>query len=257
MSTALDGLRVLVTRPAAQAEHLCDLLEQAGAETVALPVLEIVEHDSTESIARLRHANAWDMLIFVSRNAVEFALPYLKSEDLPTVAAIGKKTAAALEQANIPVEIVPTSFDSEGLLAMSAMQNVAGKRILLVRGQAGREKLADTLLQRGAAVDYAEVYRRVKPIENKKRLQTLLLQKKLDTVTVASGDSLLNLIALSGEQKSALSNLPFIVMSERISRLAQQQSFAETGNIHVAPEASDEGLVTALRQWHEQEEANE
>ena len=246
-----------MTRPAMQAEHLCDLLEQAGAVSEVLPVLEVVEHESTESLARLRHANAWDIIIFVSRNAVEYALPYLDKTGLPSIAAIGRKTAAALRQENIQVEIVPTSFTTEGLLAMSAMQRVAGKRILIVRGCGGREKLAELLTGRGATVEYAEVYRRIKPADNAARLQDLLAQKKLDAVTIASGDSLLNLFELSGDQQKELLTLPIIVMSERISKLAEQRGFAETDNIYVAPEASDEGLLAALCRWRQQEDASE
>lgn len=257
MTALLDGLRVLVTRPAAQADHLCELLEQAGAHSEVMPAMEIIAHEATESQARLRHAYAWDMIIFVSRNAVEYALPWLNKARLPTVAAIGRKTAEALQLENINVELVPPQFDSESLLAMSAMQRVAGKRILIVRGRGGREKLAETLRQRGALVEYAEVYRRIKPAENTPRLQHLLAHQKVDALTVASGDSLVNLIELAGEQKDELLSLPLMVMSGRVGKLAQQLGFADTGNIHVAPEASDDGLVAALSHWRGQEDASE
>ena len=82
MSQLLEGVQVLVTRPAAQADHLCNLLEENGAGSHVLPVMEILVHESSESAMRLKHATAWDMIIFVSRNAVEFALPYLDGKSL-------------------------------------------------------------------------------------------------------------------------------------------------------------------------------
>lgn len=256
MTALLKGIRVLVTRPAAQAGHLCALLEQSGAECEALPAMDIIAHADTESQARLQHAQAWDMLIFVSRNAVEYALPCLDKAGLPVVAAIGRKTAELLQQENINVEIIPPRFDSESLLAMPAMQRVAGKRILIVRGVGGREKLAEILLQRGAVVEYAEVYQRIRPHKNAARLQHLLAQQQLNAITIGSGDTLLNLVELAGEEKDALRSLPLVVMSARIGKLAEQLGFADTGNIHIAPEASDEGLLTALYHWRGQEDAS-
>jgi uroporphyrinogen-III synthase len=257
MTVSLKGLRVLVTRPLVQAGHLCDLLAQSGADCESLPAMEIVAHADTESRLRLRHAAAWDMLIFVSRNAVEYARPLLERSGLPVVAAIGRKTAEALHQHNIHVEIVPPCYNSESLLAMSVMQRVAAKRILIVRGDGGREKLAETLRRRGARVEYAEVYRRIRPHKNTTRLQGLLAQQQLDVVTIGSGDTLLNLVELAGKQKQALYKLPLIVMSERVGKLAEQLGFADTENIHVAPEASDEGLLAALYHWHGQEDTSE
>lgn len=256
MPASLDGLQVLVTRPAAQADHLCELLEQAGAQAEALPVMEIVAFESTESLARLSQASAWDMMIFVSRNAVEFALPFLDKKILPDIVAIGRKTAEALQQQEIHVDIVPPRFNSESLLAMSVMQSVTGKRVMIVRGCGGREKLASSLRQRGATVEYAEVYRRTRPDQNAVRLQSLLAHQKIDAITVASGDALQNLVKLAGDEQVELFALPLIVMSERLVKLAQQAGFADTDNIYVAPEASDEGLVAALRQWRQQEDVS-
>lgn len=261
MGQLLEGLQVLVTRPAAQAEHLCKLLEKAGADSHALPVMEIQGIDSTESHLRLLHAAAWDMIIFVSRNAVDFALPHLGDMSVrsksPKLVAIGRKTAEVMQQQGLHADIVPPQFNSESLLAMPVMQHVAGLRILIVRGVGGREKLARELSIRGASVAYAEVYRRVKPHENATRLQQLLAEQKIDAVTVASGDAVTNLVELAGEQKQELFHLPLFVIGERIGKLAQQAGFADTGNIHVANESSDEGLLEAIAAWRQPEDTGD
>jgi uroporphyrinogen-III synthase len=253
MSQLLQGLQVLVTRPAAQADHLCSLLEQAGADSHVLPVMDIHAHESTEAQARLKHVAAWDMLIFVSRNAVDFALPWLDRSSLPKVVAIGRKTAEFLREQGIRVDIVPAEFNSESLLALPVMQRVAGMRILIVRGYAGREKLAEKLSERGASVDYAEVYRRTKSAHNATRLQSLLAEQKIDALTVASGDALQNLVELAGMQKSELLSLPLFVISKRVAKLAHEAGFADTEHIHVASEASDEGLLQTITAWRQSE----
>lgn len=254
MSEVLQGLQVLVTRPAAQADHLCSLLEQAGADSHALPVMEILAHESTEAQARLQHVSAWDMLIFVSRNAVDFALPWLDRSSLPKLVAIGRKTAEFMREQGIQADVVPPEFNSESLLALSVMQRVAGMRILIVRGHGGRETLAEELNKRGASVDYAEVYRRVKPAHNAARLQNLLAEQKIDVLTVASGDAIQNLVELAAEHKTELFSLPVFVMSKRIGKLAHEAGFADTDHIHVASEASDEGLLRAITAWRQSED---
>lgn len=257
MSQLLQGLQVLVTRPAAQADHLCNLLEQAGADSHALPVMDIQAHESTEALARLKHVAAWDMVIFVSRNAVDFALPWLDRKRLPRVVAIGRKTAEFLRAQGIRVDLVPPQFNSESLLALPIMQRVAGMRILIVRGLAGREILAEELIRRGASVDYAEVYRRTKSASNASRLQSLLAEQKIDVLTVASGDAIHNLVELAGIHKTELFALPLFVISKRVAKLAHAAGFADTEHIHVASEASDEGLLQAITAWRQSEDAGD
>ena len=196
MPNDLDGLRVLITRPAHQAAPLQQRLEQAGGQWLLFPLLAIEGSAEPDALQDLfKQLASLDLLIFVSPNAVEFGLPLLdQAGGLPEsvqLACVGKGTARKLiELTGRQPNIQPSDrFDSEALLALPAMQQVAGKSILIVRGQQGREHLAESLRARGAKVRYAEVYRRVKPDNDEQILIRALQQKQIDIISITSSET--------------------------------------------------------------------
>lgn len=241
---ALEGLGVLVTRPANQAEGLCRLIESAGGRPLRFPALEILGPAHPEQ-AKALLARPCDWLLFVSANAVEFALQLFRG--LPTgarVGAVGQATASALAAAGHPVDLVPEgSFDSEALLASEAMNRVAGQRILIVRGEGGRALLGDTLAERGATVAYAEVYRRTCPDIDPAPLLARW-DRDVQSVVATSGEILDNLLAMLGDAgRERLLRTPLVVVSPRVAEQAAQLGFSR---IAVAARAQDEAIVAAL-----------
>ena len=255
MSKALNGAHILVTRPEQQAENLCRLIEGQGGVAVRFPTLQIVGLD-VQSDSRSSHKPAetnlhiilsdYDWLIFTSTNAVNFALKAnggkIGQFSTTQVAAIGQATAKALETRGLSIGVVPeTGFDSESLLAMPVLRDVAGRRILIVRGQGGREELANTLRSRGATVDYWEVYKRVVPEFDRFEVAGLLEQDKLNAVTVTSSEALQNLVIMLGEKyRNKLVTIPLVVVSDRIKRYAAGLGFMQ---ISVAEGPSDQAIL--------------
>ncbi len=237
----LAGTTIVVTRPIAQAQALCRLIDAAGGEAIALPVLAI----EGRNIAPPPLPD-YQLAIFVSANAVEHAHRLLGGDwpaSLP-MAAVGKATARALAATwSQPVLQPPTGFNSESLLAMPELQLVAGKRILIFRGEGGRELLAETLRQRGAQVDYAEVYRRLRPQVSLASLQAL---PRVDFITATSNETLQNLYDLAGEDavRPWLLQQRLLVVSPRAIDLARQLGFAHTPVLAEAP--GDESLIKAI-----------
>jgi len=237
---------VLVTRPAAQAEELCRLVEAAGGRAVRFPAVAITPIENQEP-ARLLLNQSWDLILFISRNAVEHCLPLLPGHRLPagpTLAAVGRATAEALAAAGRPPTLLPTGrFDSESLLALPHLDSLSGKRVLIVRGQGGRPLLGDTLSERGAEIAYAEVYRRVLPNAD----PTLLImrwQHDVQLATATGGEILDNLLTLVGMMgRARLLATPLIVVSERTARTARHLGFVQ---VELAERASDEAIVDAL-----------
>lgn len=249
---ALNGARVLVTRPQHQAENLCRLLEQHGGVAVRLPALAIVESDDYLSIQKtLTHLDAFQWLIFVSANAVNFAL---KANDgkIPQfktlrIAAIGKATANVLVTAGLVVDLMPEqNYNSEALLATPEMQQIQGQRVLIVRGEGGREELATTLRSRGADVQYLNVYKRIMPSTANTDVIALLTENKLDVITATSGEVLQNLlIILDAVYHRQLFSLPLVVVSDRIKQIATELGFKK---VAVTSSPTDEAILETVNQ---------
>jgi uroporphyrinogen-III synthase len=243
----LRGLSVLVTRPRDQAESLCEAIETAHGRPVRYPTLEISGPRDLDGARRnLAGAASADILIFVSANAVRHAYPLLP-EALPArlrIAAVGEATAARLREVGLEPDLVPRDRqDSEGLLAMAELQALAGSRILIVRGEGGRELLADQLSARGAEVSYAEVYRRGIPHRDSRALIDGW-EDLVDAVTVTSVQALENLVAMLGEDAMGLlEGTPIVAASERIAARAAELGCDE---VTVSEGASDDAIMAAL-----------
>ncbi len=229
----LNGGHVLVTRPEHQAENLSRLIEQQGGIAVRFPTLEIVPKDDAAQIkAKLANLDEFQWVIFISANAVNFALKANSGKigraESVRFAAVGQATARAMKIEGLPVDLVPEKgYSSEALLAMPQLQQVEGQSVLIVRGEGGREQLATTLRSRGAEVDYLEVYKRVIPEIDSSPVAELLEQHRLDVITVTSAEALQNLSLMLGKNKNnkLLSLIPLVVVSDRIRCIAADMGF--------------------------------
>jgi uroporphyrinogen-III synthase len=253
----LSGVGVVVTRPAAQAGALAEALEGLGARVLRLPLLAIEPPgDAERARAVLGRLARFDLAVFVSTNAVEHAFALLPpGASIPAglaLAGVGKATAAALRARGLEPRHVPAGrYDSEGLLALEALQApaVAGRRVLIVRGEGGRELLAETLRSRGAEVEYAEVYRRVQPPLEPAALDGPGRAGAIDAVLLSSGEALDHLLrALPLAAHPWLEHVTLVVPSTRVAEQARRSGHPLPPV--VAPEASDRGFVQAVLDWH-------
>ncbi len=252
---ALDGVRVLVTRPRDQAEDLAQRIQQEGGEAVRFPVIEITEPRDTRALySIIDRLDEFALAIFISPNAVKRALDLIiaRRGKFPShllSASVGRGSAKALDRFGIKNVLAPANrFDSESLLALPALQQVTGKRIVIFRGEGGRELLGDTLTQRGARVEYAECYRRTRPLADAAPLLERVAQGSIDIVSITSLDGLHNLLDMVGKTgRPWLLRTPAVVISERLAAACRELGF-ENASI-LAREASDEAIVAAIRTW--------
>lgn len=250
MTEALQGRRILVTRPAAQAGALAAMIAEHGGEALLFPLLAISAVDDPlplrHTIARL---DDYVLAIFISPNAVAFSVPAIRAaRSWPAtlkVAAIGPGTVAQLAQEGVAPVIAPAHrFDSEGLLEHAELQagRVSGKKVLIVRGNGGREELADTLRLRGAQVDALTVYHRSPP-EDSESLVSLLHDSPLDALTISSSEGLRNLAGLlDTASHDDLRRKPVFVPHQRIADVASELGWQEI----VLTRPADAGIIEAL-----------
>ena len=229
MPQALAGLNIAITRPSGQAKKLTQLIESSAGKVCMFPLIEIVGLDDYQTFDTvIATLPATDWAIFISSNAVEFAMPKVceKFPTLPTqtrFAAIGPTTAAALVHYGVLDVLTPhTRFDSESLLALPAMQAVQSKRVMIFRGVGGREVLAETLKVRGAHVVFAESYQRVNPQASLQMLASSAESNALQAIVVTSSEALRNLLAMaSARDVSWLNNIYICVNHARIAEQAE------------------------------------
>ncbi|MEN6586788.1 MAG: uroporphyrinogen-III synthase [Sulfuricella sp.] len=248
----LKGMGIVVTRPAHQAQHLAQLIAAAGGEAILFPVLEILDSADLRPLkALIARLDTFDVAIFISPNAVSKAMSLIRAQrDLPahlTIAAIGRGSKKELERCGVPQVVAPQrQFDSEGLLELPQFQDMRGKRVVIFRGEGGREMLGDTLVARGAQLEYAECYRRARPDIDATPLLQRWARGKVQAVTVTSSESLQNLFdLLGGPGQQWLKKTPLFAPHDRIAAAARSLGLEQV----VATEAGDDGLLMGMIEW--------
>jgi uroporphyrinogen-III synthase len=244
----LGGAGILITRPARQSAGLAQKIAALGGRALVHPAIVILPPLDT---APLRRAHAalpdYDYAVFVSANAVEYGAPDPRTWPPSLVAfAPGPGTAEALADVGIAGARVPSaSYDSEGLLALPELHAVLGKRVLVFRGENGREALGDTLRARGATVDYVGCYRRAKPQSGAAGLAEAFAADRIDAVTITSSEGLENLWDIASDTTRARwQRMPTFVPHPRITEHAR-----EHGLIAIETAGGDAGLLAGLLQW--------
>ncbi|MBT8084029.1 MAG: uroporphyrinogen-III synthase [Woeseia sp.] len=242
-----EKFSVLLTRPRQQAGPLAAAIEAANGHVVPFPVMAIEPRNAAEIAAKLATLPPADVVIFVSPNAVQHGLAALAGA--ARIGAIGSATAAALKAAGHAADIFPKSgFTSEALLQEQDLQEVAGKRIRIVRGDGGRELLAATLKSRGATVDYLTAYRRRRYSATSAELvelESLWRTRPVDYVIVMSIESLEFLLELlPGWCRQALGAAALVTPSARVLKTAQE-SIPDTRTL-LADSPDSKDLVAAM-----------
>ena len=247
----LAGKTIVVTRPRAQAGQLAAAIAALGGEPLIFPLLEISPAaDGQPLAAAVARLADYSLAVFISPNAVDYALPAILAQGSWPVglqpAAVGQGTVKALAACGIAGCVAPSErFDSEALLALPALaaDQVAGRHVVIFRGDGGRELLAETLRARGAEVDCITCYRRSGTADGVAPLLAGWRTGRLDALTVSSSEGLRYLIdLLDAEGRAYLQKTPVFVPHARIAENAQALGLS---NI-ILTEAADAGILAGL-----------
>ena len=211
----LFGVRVVVTRPRAQATELVTRLEQQGADPIEVPTIQIVAPEDSAPLDRAcAQIGAFDWVVFTSANAVSHFMRRLLAgsgdvRDLKGVklCAVGPATAETLAPYGIKIDLVPQEYRATGVVrALRQGRDLTGTRILLPRADLARDVLPTALRQAGADVTSVTAYRTA-PVELEAAghpdIYRLLLERRVDIVTFTSGSSVRNFVKAIGTDQAA------------------------------------------------------
>ena len=247
--------RLLLTRPAEDCAALAQTLAAQGIASHCMPLLAIETLDETpEQRSTFAELQRYCAVIVVSKPAARIGLQRLAQHGAPTPDlpwfSVGAATAAVLAEQGLCVHFPDSGDDSEALLALPALQQAIAAtsmpRVLILRGEGGRELLAERLRGQGVTVDYLPLYRRVLPHYAPGELSRQVRAERLNGLVVSSGQGFEHLLQLAGDDWPALARLPLFVPSPRVA----EQAHAAGAQIVVdCRGASAAALQAALEQF--------
>lgn len=243
-------MKVLLTRPEGRNQPMQQALADAGIPCMITPLMAVEANPAVAQLSPDQVVQA-DIIIFVSRNAVQFASQAL-AKPWPThisYFAVGQATLAAMADVGITGQVAADdNQQSEGLLLLPALQQLQGKQVIIIRGNGGRELLAQTLTERGANVHYWEVYRRCCPPLDGQQISQAWQTFGIDTILLTSPEMLDNLIALVPKELFPwLSACHIIVPSNRAEAQAIAKGMTRVTN---AGAAHSKAMLATLKSDH-------
>ena len=251
---SLSSIRIVITRAREQAGSLREQLAALGAHVIEIPTIEIRNPASWEQLDdAIRRLEEFDYLLLTSVNGVQNFLARLNAagRDVSAlekliVGAIGPATGAELGRAGVRVDLVPTEYRAEGLLAALARHDLRGKAFLIPRATVARDLVPRVLAERGARVEVVEAYETVPARISAQELQRLLTPKP-DVITFTSSSTASNFAKLVGEDKlnQILAGVTVASIGPVTTATVRELGLAVTVE---AAESTIPGLVRAIRE---------
>lgn len=252
----MTGWRLLLTRPADESAALSSILGAEEIFSTSMPLLEITPIAAGDRMREVIQAlDQYCAIIVVSKPAARIGVGLIAQHWPQTPRthwfSVGAATAQILADHGLDVSFPAQGDDSEALLELPRLREAiaqADPRVLILRGEGGRELLAERLRELGASVEYLELYRRDLPQYPPAALPRLIEAERLNGLVVSSGQGFEHLHQLAGDAWPQLARLPLFVPSPRVAELAQAAG-AET--VVDCRGASAAALLTALREYPE------
>jgi uroporphyrinogen III methyltransferase / synthase len=235
----LFGKTIVVTRKSDQAELMIERLCELGADPFFFPVIETIAPDDWSPLDNaLNNLSQYQGLIFTSANGVRFFAERLKTigKDIRElkglrVFTIGPKTAEAVRDLGISVDVIPEKFVAESLI--ENIKNIEGQRFLLPRATIAREIIPQQLRKMGAIVDVAPAYQTVLPVTQVDELHRRLESQSIDVITFTSSSTVENFLALTGEKLlPAIKNAKIACIGPVTEKTARKAGL----NVEIVPE---------------------
>ena len=263
-------MKILITRPRAQADNFAEKLRTAGFEPIFFPVIEIQPIENYVALERaLEKLNCYEWVVFTSVNAVEVVFDVIarralsrtkqspleaggllrpvsivaRSDIAPKVAAIGPKTAEALQARGVTPDFVPEEYVAEAILP--GMGDLQGKWVLLPRAEIARKALPEAIANAGGIAHEIAVYKTLPVQPDAQGLAAL--KSGVDVVTLTSPSTVRNFVAICKQYGLDPLNLPKDPFFACIGPITEQAAKEEgLVNLVVAKEYTTEGLMDVI-----------
>lgn len=243
----LRDVRIAVTRPAAQAEELAQPLRELGAQVVITPLIRIVPTVDNHALRKaLQELESFDWIIFTSANGVDVFVNAMRvggrelSALRGSIACVGPATAAAARGHGLETDVMPETFVGEAIAdALSAREDLTGRRVLIARAGGARQELPARLADAGAIVSDVELYRSAADPEGARILREHISSHAVDVVTFTAGSAVRHFAQEVRDAGSAL-----IAVIGPVTAAAARENGLE---VHIeANPRTTEGLVAAI-----------
>jgi uroporphyrinogen-III synthase len=242
-------MKVLITRPRAQADDFAEKMRYAGFEPIFFPVIEIQPIGNNVALERaLEKLNCYEWVVFTSVNAVdvvfnEHSVFFLKENAGVRFAAIGPKTAEALRKYSIEPDFVPEEYVAEAILP--GLGDLQGKWVLLPRAEIARQVLPEAIANAGGIAHEIIVYQTLPAQVDEDGLSAL--KTGVDVITFTSASTVENFWAVTRQHNLDPLNLPNNPLVACIGPITEQAA-KEAGfqNLVVAKEYTTDGLIEAI-----------
>ena len=252
----LFGKRVLVTRSREQASVLSEKLENLGAEAWEYPTIKIQDPDDLAALDNaVAHAGDYSWIIFTSVNGVKAFFQRLKAQKLDIrtlkdakICAIGPKTAEALEERGLLVDVMPEVFRAEAVIEALKDRIQTGDKVLLPRADLARQVLVDSLQQLGADVHEVIAYQTVLADETDTQLLLEKLQAgEIHVVTFTSSSTVTNFLKLIGDHRDLLQGITMAYIGPVTAETAEKNGL----KVDICAEQyTIDGLVNAIQGYY-------
>ena len=246
----LNGKRVVITRPRHQAAALMEQIQERGGQPICIPVIEIKPlEDFTQLDQALRQVQTYDWLVLTSVNGVNAVWERFETLGIRPllegvqVAAIGPKTAAALEQRGVTPDFVPNEYIAEAILP--GLGDMRGKRIVLLRADIARTALAQAIRAAGGLAEDVSAYRTVAARVEPEAWESI--KAGVDIVIFTSSSTVTHFVRMLGEMGFTAHRLPGDPLIACIGPITAATASAHSLQVDIKPQAyTIEGLINAL-----------
>ena len=199
-SRALFGKCILVTRAQGQAKELSHLLRTFGGEPIECPTIEIVPPDNWSEVDRvLTELSTYQWIVFTSVNGVHWFMARFRELGYDArafhgmrICCIGPRTAEEITKYGVNSDLIPATFQAEGLLEIMKPLVKPGDRVLIPRAAEARDILPDQLREMGAVIHVVPVYKTIRPQVDFEEVKSKIRNGEIDIITFASSSTVRN-----------------------------------------------------------------